>query len=194
MTDHDPLADVRPVAAAAWKHSSAELGNALQTAITVADAAIAEATTLGGMISLHEAVSDATTRCRCLGSDDNCSCQGARPGLTKAAQDVLTERARQISAEGWTPERDDVHTLGELGLAAGLYALPYEAQVDGEPLLNQDDDIGLAMTLELACGWKIKPEPDVRRRKVKAAALLLAEIERLDRAEARAKAAEVSRD
>lgn len=112
--------------------------------------------------------------------------------MTKAAQDVLAERARQISVEGWTPEHDDGHTLGELGLAAALYALPYEAQVDGKPLLKQDDHIGLDMVLELACGWPSKPELDVRRRKVKAAALLLAEIERLDRAESLARAAEAS--
>ncbi|WP_101339735.1 hypothetical protein [Cereibacter azotoformans] len=106
--------------------------------------------------------------------------------ISKAAQDVLAERARQISVEGWTPEHDDEHTLGELGLAAALYALPYEARVAGEPLLKQDDHVGLDMALEIACDWRIRPEPDVRRRKVKAAALLLAEIERLDRAEGRA--------
>jgi hypothetical protein len=102
---------------------------------------------------------------------------------SRAARDVLAERERQTSAEGFTPGRDDNYVLGELGLAAALYAIPYEAKVAGEPLIEQEDHIGLDMALEIACRWKIKPEPDVRRRKVKGAALLLAEIERLDRAE-----------
>jgi hypothetical protein len=42
------------------------------------------------------------------------------------------------------------------------------------------------MALELTAGWTIKPEPDQRRRSVKATALLVAEIERLDRAAAKA--------
>ena len=43
--------------------------------------------------------------------------------LTKAAQDVLAERARQVSAEGWTPEHDDQHGDGAMSVAAACYAL-----------------------------------------------------------------------
>lgn len=42
---------------------------------------------------------------------------------TAAARDVLAERQRQISAEGWTPEHDDKHGCGELADAAACYAL-----------------------------------------------------------------------
>jgi hypothetical protein len=44
-------------------------------------------------------------------------------GLTPVAQDVLAERQRQISEEGWTPEHDDQHDGGEMAAAAGTYAL-----------------------------------------------------------------------
>ena len=88
-----------------------------------------------------------------------------------AAQDVLAERQRQKDVEGWTPERDDTHTGGQMAGAAACYALT-----------------GVA---HWACGAAIdtfwpwdkswwKPT-NPRRDLVKAAALLLAEIERLDR-------------
>lgn len=98
--------------------------------------------------------------------------------LNKAAIAVLIERQRQISAEGWSTGHDDHHVRGELGLAAALYALPYESG-----MLEQDDFIRLDMLLEIGFDWKLKPETDRRKRLVKAAALILAEIERLDRAE-----------
>lgn len=97
--------------------------------------------------------------------------------LEQAARDVLGERARQVSAEGWTAEHDDHHTSGELGLAAALYALPYESGV-----MEQDDFIRIDMLLEISFDWKLKPEQDRRRRLVKAGALIIAEIERMDRA------------
>ncbi len=100
---------------------------------------------------------------------------------SEALTDVIRERSRQITEEGYTQEHDDRHVYGELGLAAALYALPYEARVGGEDLIKQDDHIGLDMALELACGWSLKPEADVRKRLVKSAALVVAEIERLDR-------------
>lgn len=101
--------------------------------------------------------------------------------MSRAAADVLAERRRQVEVEGWTPLHDDGHEMGELGIAAALYALPYDVKLCGEPVLKQEDFIGLHMTLEIVCGWDLKPEPDHRRRLVKAGALVLAEIERLDR-------------
>lgn len=93
---------------------------------------------------------------------------------TDAAMDVLAERQRQIKAEGWTPEHDDDHGNGDLARAAGCYAL-YSARYypPGNPP-------GV---------WPWAPEwwkPTERRRNlVKSAALVLAEIERIDRAAAR---------
>lgn len=101
--------------------------------------------------------------------------------MTAAAHEVLAERQRQISVEGYTVRHDDHHTLGELGLAAALYAIPYDAKKGGEALLADDEIAALDLALQLSCGWQLKPEPDARKRLIKAGALILAEIERLDR-------------
>ena len=90
---------------------------------------------------------------------------------TNAAMDVLAERQRQISAEGWTPEHDDDHGNGDLARAAGCYAL-YSARYysRGNP----------------PSIWPWAPEwwkpTESRHNLVKAGALILAEIERIDRA------------
>ncbi|MBW5284769.1 hypothetical protein [Burkholderia gladioli] len=95
---------------------------------------------------------------------------------TAAARDVLAERARQVSVEGWTPEHDDQYTKGELAQAASLYAVSDLKR--GDPPL---------MWPWHANWWK---PTTPRRNRVKATALMLAEIERLDRAEAREQGAQ----
>ncbi|EPS9370119.1 hypothetical protein [Klebsiella pneumoniae] len=91
--------------------------------------------------------------------------------VTAAAADVLAERKRQVTTEGWTPGHDDEYEHGELADAAGCYALSSELfDCAGEPPRPWPwpDE-----------WWK----PTNRRRDlVKAGALILAEIERLDRA------------
>ena len=42
--------------------------------------------------------------------------------LSQAEQDILNERRGQVTREGYFPSHDDQHVLGELGLAAALYA------------------------------------------------------------------------
>lgn len=39
-------------------------------------------------------------------------------------QRIADERKRQVEKEGWTPDHDDEHWNGELGLAAASYASP----------------------------------------------------------------------
>jgi len=90
-------------------------------------------------------------------------------GLTAAARDVLAERQRQIEAEGWTPEHDDQHREGEMAEAAAAYASESAAPHGGLP-----------MCWPWAKEWWKPAYP--RRNLVKAGALILAEIERLDRA------------
>lgn len=90
----------------------------------------------------------------------------------KALLDVFNERQRQINAEGWTPEHDDIHTVGELARAASCYALPNHTTHRNEHVT--------ALWPWGSSWWK--PSDDPRRNLVKAAALILAEIERLDRA------------
>lgn len=96
--------------------------------------------------------------------------QGWQPPFrdTAALHDVVAERQRQISVEGWTPEHDDEHSDGEMALAASCYACAGANLDDAARDWPWDDS------------W-FKPG-DQRRNLVKAGALILAEIERLDRA------------
>ena len=87
--------------------------------------------------------------------------------MTQAAHDVLVERRRQIEVEGWTPEHDDAeHLPNELALAAASYICADEG--DAPPAIWPWDR-----------SWWKPSTP--RRNLVKAGALILAEIERLDR-------------
>ena len=92
---------------------------------------------------------------------------------TQAAKDVLAERERQKSVEGWTPEHDDQHRKGALAAAGGCYALFADYYLaEGHPPEFWPWD---------AKWWK----PSLARRNlIKAGALILAEIERFDRADA----------
>lgn len=98
--------------------------------------------------------------------------------LTDALRDVIAERQRQVSVKGWTPDHDDTYTCGELSGAAISYIEPMEA-VFYWPAEWHDDSF--------------KPS-DERRNLVKATALLLAEIERLDRISAASALSEVDHD
>ena len=82
---------------------------------------------------------------------------------------IASERQRQLDAEGWTPEHDDGHELGELIQAAIRYAdnaSPY--------------DYGNRSSWPFEASWW-KPSDDPVRDLVKAGALIAAEIDRLQR-------------
>lgn len=100
---------------------------------------------------------------------------------TRAATDVLTERERQKSVEGWTLEHDDEHDGGELAQAAGVYAMHAGSKhnwiIEDYQLAGESPE-GWPWAVEW---WKPK---NPRRDLVRAAALILAEIERIDRAAA----------
>lgn len=100
--------------------------------------------------------------------------------MSKALEDVAAERRRQIEVEGWTPEHDDEHREGELAQAAAVYALGAAYRAQGFRATN----VLRMVTWPWDNAWfKLK---DQRRDLVKAGALILAEIERLDRAAERA--------
>lgn len=126
--------------------------------------------------------------------------------MTNAARDVLAERQRQIQVEWWTPKHDDKHDKGELIAAAICYAQPHNGYVPPpEPVRYQAVvDAATQARKELvtlrewakaraaenagkpsrswpwdASWWKPR---GARRDLVRAAALIIAEIERLDRA------------
>ena len=93
--------------------------------------------------------------------------------FSQAAIDLHAERQRQQSAEGWTTEHDDDHSCGEMALAASSYA-QYAHRKPIAPAIPFN--------------WPWEPEwfkqQGPRRDLVKAGALILAEIERIDRAAA----------
>lgn len=89
-----------------------------------------------------------------------------------AIDDIAAERRRQIEVEGWSSEHDDAHAGGEMADAAACYA-------HGE--LIQDEADGRLWPWS-EDWWKPK---DRRSDLVRAAALLVAEIDRIDRQSAR---------
>lgn len=91
--------------------------------------------------------------------------------VSDAARDVLAERQRQISVEGWTSDHDDQHSRFEMAQAAMSYAMCVAI-----------GPTNAAIWWPWGVEW-FKPSAP-RRNLVKAAALILAEIERLDRAAA----------
>jgi hypothetical protein len=103
--------------------------------------------------------------------------------MNKALEDVAAERQRQISVEGWTPEHDDQHGDMSLRAAAACYAARHlmSSELRGDDGAPADDReiVPSVWPLEWSVKWW-KPKDD-RRNLVRAAALLLAEIERIDR-------------
>lgn len=91
----------------------------------------------------------------------------ADAALSQAAQDVLAERQRQVDAEGMERRYDDKYQHNELRRAAAVYACP--------SVIARDTAIW-----PWAQNWMKFTTP--RRNAIKAAALLIAEIERIDRA------------
>jgi hypothetical protein len=102
---------------------------------------------------------------------------------TLAVLDVLAERRRQKDAEGWTPAHDDKHEHGEMALAASCYAF----NAGRRQRFQDAPDLTAAAAKSSGWPWDAaywKPK-NLRRDLVRAGALILAEIERLDRLEDR---------
>jgi hypothetical protein len=113
--------------------------------------------------------------------------------LTDAARDVLTERRRQVDGEGFTIEHDDEHDAGDLASAASAYALNAACQLNpfmkaplcetslADELCADTGNRKVPTMWPLNWGaewWKPKrPREDL----VRAAALILGEIEHIDR-------------
>lgn len=102
--------------------------------------------------------------------------------MSRALEDIAAERQRQIEVEGWTPEHDDQHADGEMAMAASCYA---------DHAANFSDDqrqrwpgatrsMPHRWPMSWATSWW-KPKT-CRADLVRAGALIIAEIERLDRA------------
>ena len=96
-------------------------------------------------------------------------------------EEIAAERRRQIEAEGWTPDHDDADEReGQLAGAAACYAFG-EILYTGEPSVP-----GVVRNAATVWPWAErfwKPK-DRRRNLIRAAALIVAEVERMDRARA----------
>lgn len=101
--------------------------------------------------------------------------------------DIAMERDRQIDEEGHTPERDDeLHSSFELSRVAAFYCLhTAENAFPGSSTDRLSERYALSEAAYISWpkswhpSWK-KPK-DARRNLIRAAALIVAEIERLDR-------------
>lgn len=103
--------------------------------------------------------------------------------MAMAVHDVVVERKRQVVQEGYTSEHDDAHDSGELAGAGAAYALNAACLLhpfNGTPIDEPPDS--LVWEKE---AWKPNHGDNPRRDLVKAAALIIAEIERIDRKERR---------
>lgn len=112
-------------------------------------------------------------------------CEIARGILTTAAVDVIAERRGQIAREGYDTTHDDEHTDRSIAMAATCYVRHYVQRawvLDVPPLTgsNYQDMEEPPDWPDAWHGWKPKtPRQDL----IRAAALIVAEIERLDRLE-----------
>lgn len=111
---------------------------------------------------------------------------------SQVVKDLVNERERQVVGEGWSAEHDDGHPAGAIALAAACYAIsgavssPISRSELTNEFLSGDPVWGGRTVLSRLWPWQwswFKPK-DRRRDLVRAGALILAEIERLDRAAA----------
>lgn len=100
--------------------------------------------------------------------------------LSQAEIDVLDERRGQRTREGFDAAHDDAHTGFQLSMAAECY-------LNGAVLSGRYPTVDRAVIVPGGTwphGFAWRPGT-MRRMLVKAAALILAEIDRIDRAEAK---------
>ncbi len=93
-------------------------------------------------------------------------------------QEIAAERLEQMNKHGYTVEHDDAHDAGELCGAGAAYALHVSAEIHPFGDSYDADDIPPGWCWEESA-WKPKTP---RENLIKAAALIVAEIEKMDRA------------
>ncbi|HGN3496820.1 TPA: hypothetical protein ACKSJS_006406 [Pseudomonas aeruginosa] len=150
-----------------WVHEGFRLNEAL--AVAKAQHSVPEGWKLVPIEPLLNMMSDKDHDTRITAERQLLSILADVPGnsVPQAWIDVQAERRRQITAEGWTPEHDDLYCAAELPRAAAAY------------ILNGANDEAPAIWPFVTKWWKPR---DARSNYVRAGALILAEIERLDRA------------
>lgn len=149
-------------------------------AVVGADAALAIIRSALTTASPSEGTEIHPKMCRCL----DCMAPKSPPASdwdAGAIAEIAAERKRQIEVEGWTAEHDDSHDEGEMAMAASIYAY-YATKSGGIRQGAKAHSAGAANWPWGAEWFKLKTP---RRDLIRAAALIVAEIERLDRASSR---------
>ena len=101
------------------------------------------------------------------------------------AERITAERRRQVEAEGWTAEHDEMHSDGELAIAAMAYARMAQQTVFMERrygAVKASEMLAARMPWVWQWPWSKslwKPSDDPVRNLEKAGALIAAEIDRL---------------
>lgn len=115
--------------------------------------------------------------------DTRASLESQHPTWSIAIRDLIAERRRQVREEGYHLERDDQYTSGQLAEAASVYAF-WAAPSGYTPDAHLD-----YLNTKLPPCWPFGPEQwkpaNQRLMLIKAGALILAELDRLDRRTAR---------
>lgn len=107
----------------------------------------------------------------------------------RIALEAATERYRQVAVEGWTAEHDDTHESGELARAAAAYAMCAAGDVQDRDVMAAAGYAGVEPAIrnlwprDWDIAW-LKPR-DRRHDLIRALGLIIAEVERLDRADGR---------
>ncbi len=120
--------------------------------------------------------------------------------MIKVLDEIGNERARQIGTLGWGPKHDDEHVDGSLALVAACYTTPaqlYIKRVKANALVfadpwpsswadHYDKRYSIGERVKNPGNYVADPSTytatERRRLLIKAAALIVAEVERLDRA------------
>lgn len=101
--------------------------------------------------------------------------------MNKYAEMMSNERQRQIEEEKWTPEHDDEHGQGELADAAACYATTKNIYFKEKIFIFFTKYIPLFPWNRYE--FFKKEKHDYKRQLIIAGALLIAELERLERLE-----------
>lgn len=103
--------------------------------------------------------------------------------------EIAAERRQQIEVEGWTHEHDDAHDRGQIAKSAACYAWSGSLPETTRATFSFDEGRGWLDSAIMARLWQRSLDwwkPKTKRDDlVRSAALIVAEIERLDRKSAK---------
>jgi hypothetical protein len=124
--------------------------------------------------------------CATFESDQMAEHPDANNPSARILHEIFTERERQVVDEGYDEVHDDQHAAGSIAAAAGVYAI-FTTFTDADRRCGDYcEPIHPAVRgfIQRTWPWDVRAfKPKGRRRDlIRAAALLVAEIERLDRA------------